>query len=392
MSAEHKNHICGFNMKNITISTQFDSGNIDVIDLSDHQNIRLAIAKDNASDFLQWFHFRLEGEVGQICTIKILNAGESSYPSAWPGYDVCTSWDRQYWFRTPATYNDGTLSFTIELTQQSVYFSYFAPYSHERHLDLISWSQQDPRVSTETLGQTIDGRAMSLLKITDSEAPIRKVWVIARQHPGETMAEWFIEGLLHSLLDEDNPLAKSLLKSTCFYVVPNMNPDGSARGNLRTNAAGANLNREWETPSMETSPEVYMVRERMVLEGGDVFLDIHGDEELPYNFVAGCEGNKSYDARHAELENLFKESFMQISPDFQDEFGYPKDEPGKANMALAANWLGEHFKTLSYTIEMPFKDNADLPNKETGWSPERCAQLGSDVLFPISRVLGSLNE
>ena len=28
-----------------------------------------------------------------------------------------------------------------------------------------------------------------------------------------------------------------------------MNPDGSVRGNLRTNAAGANLNREWMTPS-----------------------------------------------------------------------------------------------------------------------------------------------
>lgn len=35
-----------------------------------------------------------------------------------------------------------------------------------------------------------------------------------------------------------------------------MNPDGSWRGHLRTNAAGANLNREWAKPSLETSPEV----------------------------------------------------------------------------------------------------------------------------------------
>lgn len=38
--------------------------------------------------------------------------------------------------------------------------------------------------------------------------------------------------------------------------MPNMNPDGSIRGHLRTNAKGANLNREWKEPTEERSPEV----------------------------------------------------------------------------------------------------------------------------------------
>ena len=38
---------------------------------------------------------------------------------------------------------------------------------------------------------------------------------------------------------------RTRLKELCtFYVVPNANPDGSVRGHLRTNASGANLNRE----------------------------------------------------------------------------------------------------------------------------------------------------
>ena len=45
--------------------------------------------------------------------------------------------------------------------------------------------------------------------------------------------------------------------------VPNMNPDGSWRGHLRTNATGANLNREWLEPSKERSPEVLAVRNFM---------------------------------------------------------------------------------------------------------------------------------
>ena len=378
-------------MTKLVINHHFDSGSINIVDCSDPNDVQLEIAKDNASDFFQWFHFSITGEIGESYRFRLLNAGQSSYSKGWENYNVCTSYDRGDWFRTPSKFENGELSFEIQLTQSTVYFAYFTPYSHERHLDLLAWAQQDLRCTSEYLGSSLDGRAMNVLKISGSDKPEKKVWLIARQHPGETMAEWFAEGFLHSLLDEDNPIAKKLLQTTAFYVVPNMNPDGSARGNLRTNAAGANLNREWETPSMETSPEVYLVRQHMMQEGGDLFLDIHGDEELPYNFVAGCEGNQSYDKRHAQLEDTFKNAYMAISPDFQDTYGYPKEEKGSADLRIAANWLGDHFRTLSFTIEMPFKDNADLPNPITGWSAERSAQLGSDVLFPIQETLKSVS-
>ena len=379
-------------MRPIVISDKFDGGNISVIDASDPLNIQLEIKPDNASDFFQWFYFRLEGEVGQTCRVHIINAGQASYTDGWKDYKVCTSWSREDWFRTPTEYNNGILSFDITLEQNAVYFSFFQPFSHERHLDLLSWAQEDARLSLETLGQSLDGHAMSLLHISGTDTPQHTVWLIARQHPGETMAEWFIEGLLEALLDRDNSQATQLLQTTEFYIVPNMNPDGSVRGNLRTNAAGANLNREWQSPTMEYSPEVYLVREKMLAVGGDLFLDIHGDEALPYNFVAGCEGNPSYNDYHARLECVFKEAFMQISADFQDEVGYPKTPAGKANLTIAANWLGEQFKTLAFTIEMPFKDNANLPNPRTGWSASRSAQLGKDVLFPIRATLAILDS
>src|SRR5690606_34933736 len=104
-----------------------------------------------------------------------------------------------------------------------------------------------------------------------------KCWIIARQHPGESMAEHLMDGLLAQLLDGNDPVARELLRKAEFFIVPNMNPDGSRRGHLRTNAAGANLNREWLEPSMERSPEVYLVRERMRASGLDFALDVHGD-------------------------------------------------------------------------------------------------------------------
>jgi len=32
------------------------------------------------------------------------------------------------------------------------------------------------------------------------------------------------------------------------------------------------------------------------------------------------------------------------------------------------------------TLEMPFKDAADTPDQEQGWSPERCMKLASSCL------------
>src|SRR5580765_1313922 len=101
------------------------------------------------------------------------------------------------------------------------------------------------------------------------------------------MAEWWMEGALEKLTDEDDPVARVLRSQCTFRVVPNMNPDGSRRGHLRANAAGVDLNREWATPSMARSPEIFLVRERMIATGVDFCLDVHGDETRRHNFLIG---------------------------------------------------------------------------------------------------------
>ena len=377
-------------IKTMQITANFDSGNINVIDASAADNIQLEIKKDNQSEFYQWFHFKLHNNDRVEHVIHLQNAGKSAYVEGWDDYQAVASYDREHWFRVPTEFDGEKLTITFTPECDSVYFAYFAPYSYERHQDLVQSAQMDIDCQMQLLGQTIDGRDMTLLKIGEEGQGKKSIWLTARQHPGETMAEWFMEGFLDRLLDEDDGVARALLNKAVFYVVPNMNPDGSYRGHLRTNAVGANLNREWLEPTMERSPEVYLVREQMLKVGVDMFLDIHGDEALPYNFVAGCEGNPSYNERNHALEEQFKKMLIAITPEFQDEVGYDKDEPGKANMTVATNWVGEQFDCLAFTIEMPFKDNALLPDHSVGWSDERSSLLGRDVLTTIYHMVDDL--
>jgi murein tripeptide amidase MpaA len=366
----------------IKISHQFDAGAIEVIRADSPATIELAIRKDSHADFLQWFYFRLHGARDEPCTLRFVNAAQAAFPGGWQNYRAVASYDREHWFRVPTTYDGTVLTITHTPEHDSVYYAYFEPYSWERHLQLLARVDAAPFACAQDLGSTLDGRDLGMAVIGDPAAA-KKIWVIARQHAGETMAEWLAEGMIDALLDRANPVARKLLQHAVFYIVPNMNPDGAVRGNLRTNAAGANLNREWMAPSLGRSPEVFAVKNRMHETGCDLFLDIHGDETLPYVFVAGCEMLEGFSEQQRSEQQAFIDSFKRASPDFQTAHGYEASKYREEMLQLASKYVGHTFKCVSLTLEMPFKDNADLPDPDVGWNGARSARLGSAILQPI---------
>lgn len=374
------------------LSSTFDSGAIEIVDAARADAIRLRIRRDSHADFTQWFHFRLQGVQGQACRLVLENAGECTYPAGWKDYQAVASYDRQHWFRVPTRYDGRAL--TIELTPEhdSLWFAYFEPYPDERHLSLVAAAQAAPGVRTRRLGQTVQGRDMTCITVGEPGPGKKTVWLIARQHPGETMAEWFVEGLLVRLTRQGawrgDPLGRVLAERTVFHIVPNMNPDGSSLGNLRTNAAGANLNREWMEPNAETSPEVLCVRQAIEATGVDLFFDIHGDEALPYVFIAGSEMLPGFTDAQCADQARFAAAFLRASPDFQTRFGYEASKYDQDALKLASKYIGHTFGCLSLTLEMPFKDNANLPDARGGWDGARSAALGAAMLQAILEYLG----
>lgn len=376
-------------MSNISISSKFDSGNIEVLKAQSFDDIQVKVEQDSNSDYLQYFFFRVSGIEDQECTIKIMNASETTYPF-WNEYYVYASYDKQNWFLVPTEYNGKELVINHTAACNTVYYAYYPPFSYEQHLELIGECQTSGLCSSEVLGQTVEGRDIDFLQIGFPSKSKKKIWVIARQHPGESMAEWFMQGFLRRLLDEDDSVSKALLNKAVFYIVPNMNIDGSILGNLRANAAGANLNREWADPSLEKSPEVFHVRNAMDELGVDFCLDVHGDEEIPYNFISASEGAPSYNDKIAANEKSFIQSWIDTCPDFQDTHGYDKDEPGKADLRICTPQITERYKALCLTIEMPFKNNHDLPDPLFGWSTTRSEKLGASVLQPTLAIIDKL--
>ncbi len=366
----------------ISIHSDFDSGNIEVTSI-DGTRANLAIRRDKDSDFYQWFYFRVDGAAGQSLELRITNCATSAYPLGWPDYRACVSIDNNDWVRTSTSYTGGILTIRHTPEADSVWFAYFAPYPMARHAALIERIAAIPHVGHRVLGNSIDGHPIDLLTI--GNGPMQ-IWLYGRQHPGETMAEWWMEGALDGLVSND-AVAAALRDAATFYVVPNMNPDGSARGHLRTNSVGVNLNREWAAPTAARSPEVVFVREEMDRTGVDFSMDVHGDEAIPYAFMAGFHGIPSWTQRQGDLYDMFLSRLAEHTPDFQTKIGYPKAAAGKANLSMSTNQLAERFGAVSMTLEMPFKDNAGAPDATRGWSPERSRQLARDCLHVLAGMI-----
>jgi murein tripeptide amidase MpaA len=386
----------------VFVTANFDAGNIRVVGITNHYDIRLEICDDALTKSKQWFYFQISGVKSKNCLIHILNAGECTFPDGFKDYEICASYDEQSWFRVTTRYDDGILTATLKSDYDTVWLAYFEPYSWARHQALLAKAQQSVRVELMTLGLTIQKRPLVAFKFTLDNVQYhaaqlidrsilhvkkKQCWIIARQHPGETMAEWCADGMIQRLLDEHDAVSRELLRIADIYIIPNMNPDGSALGHLRTNAQGVDLNRAWQTPDEETSPEVFYVRQLMHKTGVDVFLDLHGDEVLPYVFTDGCAGLPTYTPILQAKEQRFNQLLAQNAPDFQTEHGYTSNHTTYADTRLAAKYIGQTFGCLSLTLEMPFKDNACAPHPQTGWNGQRSQQLGQHLMLTLWHYL-----
>ena len=251
-------------MSDIQINAAFDSGNIEVACHRRRQPPGCAIRKDHQSDFYQWFHFRVSGAAGRELTLRIVNLNGSAYPGGWTDYNAASPRTASYWGRAPSSFDKaedgGTLTIRYTPASDIAWFAYFAPYSMERHHDLVPKRRPARACRYRCLGLSLDGQPIDCLELGEGDT---QVWLYARQHPGESMAEWWMEGALDVLTDPADPVARVLRQRCRLHLVPNCNPDGSRRGHLRTNACGANLNREWHEPTAERSPEVLAIRNAM---------------------------------------------------------------------------------------------------------------------------------
>jgi murein tripeptide amidase MpaA len=369
---------------NLQIDCAFDGGNIEPVAVT-ADGADLKIRGDSNGSWYQWFYFRVRGGRGRNLTLRIVNAGQSSYAEGWNGYRARVSADNTQWRLADTTYADGVLEIRHRAEADEIRFAFFAPYDMDRHRRFVAQAAAYPAVTARTIGTSVDGRDIACLSLGDGP---RHVWLLGRQHSGETMASWWMEGAFARLTDPADPVTARLLKAARMHLVPTVNVDGAARGNLRGNAAGVDLNRQWHGPDPKTAPEVAAVLAAMDETGVDLCLDIHGDETIPHVFIDGCDADPMALPAQVSGVQAFKAALLRASPAFQTRVGYPVTYGGDAAPGMCCRAVARRYGGIGMTLEMPFKDSVEAPDPAEGWSPRASAAMGRSCLEAALAAMG----
>ena len=118
------------------------------------------------------------------------------------------------------------------------------------------------------------------------------IYIIGRQHPGETPASFIVQGLISFLLSSTQE-AKDLRERFQFKIVPMVNVDGVISGNYRSNISGSDVNRQWQFPSKRSHPEINAIKQQIANNRKQVafFLDIHAHSRKMNSFFYGSKAS-----------------------------------------------------------------------------------------------------
>lgn len=198
------------------------------------------------------------------------------------------------WQLFDTAWKSGTQSYyyfqnTQPFQSDTVYLSYWAPYTYSDLESYLLSISGDSVVDIWVAGRSIEGRNLYGFEITDPRylnCYKQTVVVTARQHPIEHINGYFIEGMANFLLQHDSTAAE-MRKKYRFLFYPMCNPDGVVNGSGQ-NAWGQGLNREWaDTTHPGGTPEVDSIKMDIWSRTKGSFeygIDIHSNagSNLPY--------------------------------------------------------------------------------------------------------------
>jgi len=229
-------------------------------------------------------HFRIEAAAGSKLTLEFLNL-DNIY-SGRPGSvarelkTMVVSEDGRVWKPVALESLPGErVRLKLVMPGSSLYVARLEPYRLSDLERLLGSLRKRPEVQVETIGETVEGRSIELVRIGKPGAPHR-VFLRARAHPWESGGNWVVEGLIERLLRAD---AAERYGDLCVYMLPMANKDGVARGRTRFNLRGKDLNRDWGSPAdPNLAPENHALEkwlEQRIAEktAPQLALELHND-------------------------------------------------------------------------------------------------------------------
>ncbi len=262
-------------------------------------------------------HFMIQAKPGSDVTVNIQYFEEVWNAKKVASYSLIKNYyiseDGIKWTTIPAEKFENGHKIKVCMNTNRLYVAGMEPYRISDLDRLLNEIRNNPLVSIDSIGETVEGRRLEIIKIGHENAPFR-VFIRARAHPWEAGGNWVVQGLIKSLLDEKDDKT-NYLDTYCVYVLPMANKDGVNRGLTRFNSNGIDLNRGMNLPADAIlAPENYALEtwlKKMIKKGmkPHVSIDVHNDRNGKLSFGNPSNVRKN-EYQSAAMKSMFSEGYL----------------------------------------------------------------------------------
>ncbi len=384
-----------------SISTAFEGGCLGRIQKLSETHFRLSAKgetdQDGRNRQANWYYFRVDDAPLQEITFDIVDlSGEYNYK---PNRGAITkdtppviSYDGKQWRHIQSFEYDSAeprLRLRVHPQARRFWIAHTPPYTNETLARLRADIAHLPDFREELIGRTVNGRDLLLWTISDrGTADKETIWLMFRQHSWETGSSWTGEGAVRALL-ADTPAARALRRGFVWKIFPLCDPDGVARGGVRFNAKGYDLNRNWDVADPLRMPEISAQRNAVKhwMNSGhsiDLFLSLHNTETSEY--LEGPPEDGGHGKFHALAEHLYTEleertSFSPTRPLF---YAGTTTTAGMQGRMVVIQGLYRDFQLPGFLMEQRISFNPKM-----GQRPEISdrVQFGGELVRAIAAAV-----
>ena len=252
----------------------------------------------------------------------------------------------------------------------------------------------------ESLGASNGNIDIPLLKITNrgknssdiTQKPI--IFIIGRQHCGETHSSFIIHGFINFLLSKE-VICHKLRDLFEFWIAPIVNPDGVVIGNYRCNTQGKDMNRHFFADDDPEGLKIRLTEVELIrsylkqnMPQGEnmfrLFLDIHAHSAQNSIFVyAPVDEEPS----NNQIIKRFPMILDNLSPYFQYDnckFGNEKYKKNCARLGVFRDWRIPNTFTIEsscYAYEIKGTDEVEQ------FKEDHFLKFGEHLVFGIAKHL-----
>lgn len=374
----------------VLITSDFPGGNIEILSM-DQDTIRLK--PNNSFTKGEWFYwyFKASNIAGKKVTFKLEQ--ENVIARYGPGYSINN--DHSWKWYGESRINDNSFTCFFSEEDSIAYFSTSFPYLQKDLRKFLSTLKNSKYLEVDTLCFSPEGRAIEKILIRPARADTEhKVMITARHHACEMMANYVMEGIIETILNDKN--CSQLHEYVEFMFVPFMDKDGVENGEQGKNRIPRDHNRDYIGDPVHQSTAA--LRE-LAPEWGDQKLAIAVDLHCPWIhtsinetiYVVGSsdpEIEKSQIMFSKLLESnangdlkLYHKDFIPFGTSWNTSSNY------SAGMSFAKWASSLESVQLSCTIEFPYANVSGIPVSKDG-----AREFGKAIAYSISDYLQFLDQ